>query len=84
MNIPDFAASIVFLIRVRLPGGAAIIFAQSWSFELKFFVDIYYTTKLALGVCESIFCPKTSQNGQKLDFEDFMDSKRMTENDPQT
>ena len=39
LNIPDFAASIVFLICVRLPGGAAIIFSQSWNFELKFFVD---------------------------------------------
>ena len=43
LNIPDFAASIVFLIRVRLPGGAAIIFAQSWNFELKFMQKINST-----------------------------------------
>ena len=46
LNIPDFAASIVFLIRVRLPGGAAIIFAQSWNFELKFIVDNPFMQKI--------------------------------------
>ena len=46
LNIPDFAASIVFLICVRLPGGAAIIFSQSWNFELKFFVDNPYVKKI--------------------------------------
>ena len=45
LNIPDFAASIVFLIRVRLPGGAAIIFAQIWNFELKFIVDNPFNAK---------------------------------------
>ena len=46
LNIPDFAASIVFLIRVRLPGGAAIIFPQSWNFELKFIVDNPFMQKI--------------------------------------
>ena len=46
LNIPDFAASIVFLIRVRLPGGAAIILAQSWNFELKFIVDNPFMQKI--------------------------------------
>ena len=46
LNTPDFAASIVFLICVRLPGGAAIIFSQSWNFELKFFVDNPYVKKI--------------------------------------
>ena len=46
LNIPDFAASIVFLICVRLPGGAAIIFSQSWNFELKFFVDNSFVKKI--------------------------------------
>ena len=39
LNIPELVSSEIFLIRVRLPGGTAIIFAQSWNFELKFFVD---------------------------------------------
>ena len=42
----DFAAIMVFLIRVWLPGGAAIIFSQSWNFELKFFVDNPYVKKI--------------------------------------
>ena len=46
LNIPDFATSIVFLICVRLLGGAAIIFSQSWNFELKFFVDNPYVKKI--------------------------------------
>jgi len=39
LNIPELVLREIFLILVRLPGGAAIIFAQSWGFELKFFVD---------------------------------------------
>ena len=50
LNIPDYAASIVFLIRVRLPGGAAIIFAQSWNFELKFLWIIHLCKKSLLQV----------------------------------
>ena len=46
LNIHDFAASIVFLIPVRLPGGAAIFFAQSWNFELKFIVDNPFMQKI--------------------------------------
>ena len=34
LNIPELVLREIFLIRVRLPGGAAIIFAQSWNFEL--------------------------------------------------
>ena len=46
LKSPDFAASIVFLIRVRLPGGAAIISAQSWNFKLKFFLGIPFMKKI--------------------------------------
>ena len=40
MTIPEFAGSSFFIVTVWTPGGAVIIFAQSWNFELKFFLDI--------------------------------------------
>ena len=42
LNIPDM----VFLKRVWLPGGVAIIFSQSWNFELNVFVDNPYVQKI--------------------------------------
>ena len=78
LNIPDFAASIVFLIRVRLPGGAAIIFAQSWNFELKFIVDNTFMQKI-----NSTGMPKNVQKSQKLKFKDNMNVLKKIENDLQ-
>ena len=40
MTIPDIAVSAFFPVAVWTPGGAGIIFAQSWNFELKFILDI--------------------------------------------
>ena len=65
LNIPDFAASIVFLIRVRLPGGAAIIFAQRRNFELKFFVDNLFMQKITFTCVGSHFLPKKCLEGPK-------------------
>ena len=36
LNIPELDSSRIFLIPVQLPGGVAIIFAQSWNFEAIF------------------------------------------------
>ena len=46
LNIPELVSSEIFLIRIQLPGGSAIIFAQSWNFELKFFVDNPFMQKI--------------------------------------
>ena len=65
LNIPDFAASILFLIRVQLPGGAAINFAQSWNFELKFIVDNPFMQKINSTGVESHFLPKNETKQPK-------------------
>ena len=65
MTIPEFARSSFFIVTVWTPGGAVIIFAQSWNFELNFFWIFILLQKLALGVCESIFCPKNVSKWQK-------------------
>ena len=49
MIIPEFAISSFFIVTVWTPGGAAIIFAQSWNFELKFFLDIPFMKKIGSG-----------------------------------
>ena len=49
MTIPEFATSSFFIVTVWTPGGAAIIFAQSWNFELKFFFDIPFMKKIGSG-----------------------------------
>ena len=49
ITIPEIAASTFFLVTVWTPGGAAIIFAQSWNFELKFFLDITFIRKIGSG-----------------------------------
>ena len=48
--IPEFDTSVFLAVTVWTPDGAAIVFAQSWNFELKFFVDIPFIEKLVLGV----------------------------------
>jgi hypothetical protein len=44
---PSLVLHEIVLIRVQLPGGAAIIFAQSWNFELKFFVGNPFFQKIS-------------------------------------
>ena len=46
MTIPEFAISSFFIVTVWTPGGAAIIFARSWNFELKFIVDNPFMQKI--------------------------------------
>ena len=58
LNIPELVSHEIFLIRVRLPGGAAIIFAQSLNFELKYFVDNQFMQKINSTGVESHFLPK--------------------------
>ena len=48
-----------FLICMALVG-AAIVFAQSWNFELKFCMDIFYTKKIASRVQWVLFISKKS------------------------
>ena len=48
-----------FLICMAL-GGAAIVFAQSWNFELKFCLDIFYMKKNASRVQWVLFISKKS------------------------
>ena len=48
-----------FLICMAL-GGAAIVFAQSWNFELKFCLDIFYMKKIASRVQWVLFISKKS------------------------
>ena len=66
ITIPEIAASTFFPVTVWTPGGAAIIFAQSWNFKLKFFLGIPFMKKFSPGVVGSIFCPNMSQNGPKI------------------
>ena len=80
-NIPELAQSDFFSNFVWPPEGAAIIFLKVRILSWKFFWTFILWQKLALGVCESIFPPKFSQNGQKLNFEDFVDVKKPTKND---
>ena len=58
LNIPELVSREFFLNRVWLPGGAAIIFAQSWNFELKIFVDNPFMQKIKSTSVESHFLPK--------------------------
>ena len=58
MTIPEFARSSFFIVTVWTPGGAVIIFAQSWNFELKFFVEDPFMQKIISTGVGSLFCPK--------------------------
>ena len=49
ITIPEVAASTFLPVTVWTPGGAAIIFAQSWNFELKFFLYIPFMKKIGSG-----------------------------------
>ena len=65
MTIPEFARSSFFIVTVWTPGGAAIIFAQSWNFELKFFVDNPFMKKINSTGVESLFLPKNETKEPK-------------------
>ena len=58
LTIPELISREIFLIHVQLPGGAAIIFAQSWNFDLKFFVDNPFMQKINSTGMGSHFLPK--------------------------
>ena len=81
INIPELAASEFFSNFVWPPEGAAIKSLKVGILIWNFLWTLILCQKLALGVCESIFSLKFSQNGQKLNFEDFVDVKKPTEND---
>ena len=66
LNIPELVLREIFLICVQLPGGAAIIFAKSWNFELEFFEDNPFMQKINSTGVESHFWPKMRQNSQKI------------------
>ena len=81
LNIPDFAASNVFLIRVRLLGGAAIIFARSWNFELKFIVDNAFMQKINSTGIGSHSLPKKCSKEPKLEIKNHINVLKKIEND---
>ena len=72
MNIPELAPSDFFSNFVWPPEGAEIIFLKVRILSWKFFWTFILWQKLALGVCESIFCQKMSKNGQKITSEIFL------------
>ena len=65
LNIPELVLREICLIRVGLPGGAEIIFVQSWNFELKFFVDDPFMQKIISTGVRSHFLPKKCLKGPK-------------------
>ena len=71
LNIPELVSREIFLIRVRLPGGAAIIFAQSWNFELKFFVDNPFMKKITSSGVESHILHKKCLEGPKTQIQNL-------------
>ena len=57
--------------------GAAIVFAQSWNFELKFFVDILFVRKIGSRVVIIHFLiQKGDQKCQKPKLKRFMDAQK--------
>ena len=64
-TIPQFAAGTFFPVTVWTPGGAAIIFAQSWNFELTFFVDNPFLQKITYSGGGGHFLPKKCLEGPK-------------------
>ena len=81
MNILELAASEFFSNFVWTLEGAPIILLKAWILSWNFFWTFILWQKLALGVCESIFPKKISQNDQKLNLKGFVDVKKPTEND---
>ena len=65
LNIPELVLREIFLIRVWLPGGAAIIFAQSWNLELTLFVDNPFMQKINSTDVESHFLAKNETKQPK-------------------
>ena len=71
MNIPEFAPSDFFSNFVSPPEGAAIIFLKVGILSWIFFWTFILLQKLALGVCESIFCPKNVSKWPKTELQRF-------------
>ena len=65
MTIPEFAMSSFFVVTVWTPGGAAIIFAQSWNFKLKFFLGIPFMKKIGSRGSWVHFLPKNESKWSK-------------------
>ena len=65
ITIPEIAASTFFPVTVWTPGGTAIIFAQSWNFELKFFVGNTFMQKINSTGVRSHFLPKKCSKEHK-------------------
>ena len=81
MIIPEFVISSFFIVTVWTPGGAAIIFAQSWNLKLKFFSGIPFMKKIGSKGSLVHFCPKMSQNGPKITIEILRVSYKKLENE---
>ena len=65
LNIPELVSREIVLILVRLPGGTAIIFAQSWNFKLKFFLGIPFMKKIGSMGSWVHFLPKNESKWSK-------------------
>ena len=65
ITIPEIAASTFFPVTVWTPGGAAIIFAQSWNFKLKFFLGIPFMKKIGSMGSWVHFLPKNESKWSK-------------------
>ena len=65
MTIPEFAMSSFYIVTVWTTGGAAIIFAQSWNFELKYFVGNPFMQKINSTGVRSHFLPQKCSKEHK-------------------
>ena len=65
LNISELTVSQIFFETVWLPGGDAIIFAQSWNFELKFFMDNPLMQKIISTGVKSYFLSKNEPKQPK-------------------
>ena len=67
LNVPKLFYSEIVLIHVWLPGGAAIIFAQNWTFEQKLFLENHFMKKIeSRGVRVHFFFSKMGQKARRL------------------
>ena len=80
LNIPELVLHDIFLIHVRLPGGATIIFAQSWNFKLKLFLGIPFM-KIGSRCSLVHFLPKTESKWFKNHNRNFASVLQKLENE---
>ena len=83
LNILKLVSIEIFLIRVWLPGDAAIIFAQSWNFELKFFVGNSFMQKINYAGVRSHFLHKKYSKENKTKIQKLYQWLVKDKNDPQ-